>query len=205
MRRNCSDNFIVKRYHHFDLNDSIRTSYRVHRRIIQIQKIPFFLILVYDFYKAYERKKNYVLMYFYNFSLFIQIPECEDDDFHEERQQNRATPSSYDGGSSATPSRRHNRSSNETTTEIENDMTPTTNTGEQSPRQFSVVSLESHNNNNPSFISSPNIIIKSIFQSEKPQTLFRRFPSAAVFLLLRLRRRRFQRRAVAVSRGGAFS
>ncbi|KAG5400432.1 hypothetical protein IGI04_015039 [Brassica rapa subsp. trilocularis] len=76
-------------------------------------------------------------------------------------------------------------------------MTPTTNTGEQSPRQFSVVSLESHNNNNPYFISSPNIIIKSIFQSEKTQTLFRRFPSAAVFLLLRLRRRGFQRRAVA--------
>ena len=27
--RNCSDNFIVKSFHHFDLNDSIRTSYRV--------------------------------------------------------------------------------------------------------------------------------------------------------------------------------
>ncbi|CAN7127026.1 unnamed protein product [Brassica rapa subsp. narinosa] len=139
---------------------------------------------------ANERKKNYILIYFYNFSPFIQIPECEDDDFHEERQQNRATPSS-DGGSSATPSCRHNRCSNEnyqdTLTPLHhngnrNDMTPTTNTEEQSPatsvvsplspRQFSVVPLESHNNNNPPFISSPNLIIKSIFQSEKPQTFF---------------------------------
>ncbi|WZZ61931.1 hypothetical protein YC2023_062038 [Brassica napus] len=31
--------------------------------------------------------------------------------------------------------------------------------------KFSVVPLESHHNNNPSFISSPNLIIKFIFQS----------------------------------------
>ncbi|CAH8391542.1 unnamed protein product [Eruca vesicaria subsp. sativa] len=130
---------------------------------------------------------------------FTPIPECEEDDFQEERYKNRATPSS-DGGSSATPSRHHNRRSNEN---YQHSLTPLhhngtrkrhddDNTGAVSCNKcrphhshrdkFSVVPLES---NNPSFISSPNLIIKSIFQSltrrsPKPSSLPPRSSSSAL-------------------------
>ncbi|RID57491.1 hypothetical protein BRARA_F00861 [Brassica rapa] len=123
---------------------------------------------------------------------FTPIPECEEDDFHEDRYKNRATPSS-DGGSSATPSRhRHHRRSNEENN-YQHTLTPLHHNGNRKRHdssdsddhggsvscnkcrphhshrdKFSVVPLESHhhnNNNNASFISSPNLIIKSIFQS----------------------------------------
>ncbi|KAF8058998.1 hypothetical protein N665_1235s0007 [Sinapis alba] len=115
---------------------------------------------------------------------FTPIPECEEDDFHEERYKNRATPSS-DGGSFATPNHRR-RNSNDNN--YQHTRTPLHHNGNRKRREdhededgggavscnkcrphhshrdkFSVVPLESHNN--PSFISSPNLIIKSIFQS----------------------------------------
>ncbi|CAF2108520.1 IRK-interacting protein-like [Brassica napus] len=107
---------------------------------------------------------------------FTPIPECEEEDLHEERFKNRATPSS-NGGSSATPSRHHKHT-----------LTPLHHNGKPKNKKrhedgggsvvscnncrphhshrdkFSVVPLESHNNNT-SFIYSPNLIIKSIFQS----------------------------------------
>ncbi|KAG2303160.1 hypothetical protein Bca52824_031811 [Brassica carinata] len=115
---------------------------------------------------------------------FTPIPECEEeDDFHEERYKNRATTTpSSDGGSSATPNH-HRRNNN-----YQHTRTPLHHSGNRKRHdddeyggssvscnkcrphhshrdKFSVVPLESHNNNNPSFISSPNLIIKSIFQS----------------------------------------
>ncbi|WZY69389.1 hypothetical protein YC2023_001629 [Brassica napus] len=63
-------------------------------------------------------------------------------------------------------------------------MTPTTNTEEQSPATSVVLTTltatilrrasRKPQQQHPSFMSSPNLTIKSIFQSEKPQTLFRR-------------------------------
>ncbi|KAJ0229160.1 Uncharacterized protein HA466_0318960 [Hirschfeldia incana] len=117
---------------------------------------------------------------------FTPIPECEEDDFHEERYKNRATTPSSDGGSSVTPSRHRNRRSNENS--YQHTLTPLHHNGNRKRHdsddeyggavscnkcrphhshrdKFSVVPLETHHNNNPSFISSPNLIIKSIFQS----------------------------------------
>ncbi|KFK43497.1 hypothetical protein AALP_AA1G133100 [Arabis alpina] len=118
---------------------------------------------------------------------FTPIPECEEDDLQEERYKNRATPSS-DGGSSATPN--HRRNNNNNNNNHQHTLTPLHHKHQNKKRhnddeeddgssvscnkcrphhshrdKFSVVPLESHNNNNPSFISSPNLIIKSIFQS----------------------------------------
>ncbi|CAA7029045.1 unnamed protein product [Microthlaspi erraticum] len=125
---------------------------------------------------------------------FTPIPECEEDDLHEERYKNRATPSS-DGGSSTTPSH-HRRNSN---SNHQHTLTPLHHNGNGKAQnkkrhdddeeggavscnkcrphhshrdKFSVVPLDSHSN--PSFISSPNLIIKSIFQS-----LTRRSPKPA--------------------------
>ncbi|KAG5390936.1 hypothetical protein IGI04_032477 [Brassica rapa subsp. trilocularis] len=111
---------------------------------------------------------------------FTPIPECEEEDLHEERYKNKATPSS-NGGSSATPSRHHKH----TLTPLHHNEKPKNkkrhddNNDEDGGaavscnncrphhshrEKFSVVPLESHNNNT-SFIYSPNLIIKSIFQS----------------------------------------
>ncbi|CAN7134350.1 unnamed protein product [Brassica rapa subsp. narinosa] len=110
---------------------------------------------------------------------FTPIPECEEEDLHEERYKNKATPSS-NGGSSATPSRHHKH----TLTPLHHNEKPKNkkrhddNNDEDGGgsvscnncrphhshrEKFSVVPLETHNN--PSFIYSPNLIIKSIFQS----------------------------------------
>ncbi|CAH8388879.1 unnamed protein product [Eruca vesicaria subsp. sativa] len=109
---------------------------------------------------------------------FTPIPECEEEDLHEERYKNRATPSS-NGGSSTTPNhhhqhtptplhhkgkpknkKRHDDNDDEDRGSVScNNCRP-----HHSHREkFSVVPLETHNNH--SFISSPNLIIKSIFQS----------------------------------------
>ncbi|XP_010546267.1 PREDICTED: LOW QUALITY PROTEIN: IRK-interacting protein [Tarenaya hassleriana] len=133
---------------------------------------------------------------------FTPIPECEEDSLHEERCKNIATPSS-DGGSSATPSR-HRRSHHHTPTPLHNHQNGKS-TGRKRydnassgdgdgggvavscnkcrphhphREKFSVVPLE---NQNPSFISSPNVIIKSIFQSltrksPKPAAAIRPLP-----------------------------
>nr|VDD55937.1 unnamed protein product [Brassica oleracea] len=111
---------------------------------------------------------------------FTPIPECEEEDLHEERFKNRATPSS-NGGSSATPSRHHKH----TLTPLHHNGKPKNKKRHEDDNnedgggsvscnncrphhshreKFSVVPLESHNNN-ASFIYSPNLIIKSIFQS----------------------------------------
>ncbi|KAL0651295.1 hypothetical protein Bca4012_093986 [Brassica carinata] len=111
---------------------------------------------------------------------FTPIPECEEEDLHEERFKNRATPSS-NGGSSATPSRHHKH----TLTTLHHNGKPKNKKRHEDDNnedgggsvscnncrphhshreKFSVVPLESHNNN-ASFIYSPNLIIKSIFQS----------------------------------------
>ena len=112
--------------------------------------------------------------------MLSQIPECEEEDLHEERFKNRATPSS-NGGSSATPSRHrkhtltplhHNgKPKNKKRHEDDNneDGGGSVSCNNCRPHhshreKFSVVPLESHNNN-ASFIYSPNLIIKSIFQS----------------------------------------
>ncbi|XP_013677874.3 IRK-interacting protein [Brassica napus] len=111
---------------------------------------------------------------------FTPIPECEEEDLHEERYKNKATPSS-NGGSSATPSRHHKHTltplhhngkpKNKKRHEDNNDEDGGGSVSCNNCRphhshrdKFSVVPLESHNNN-PSFIYSPNLIIKSIFQS----------------------------------------
>ncbi|CAG7899882.1 unnamed protein product [Brassica rapa] len=120
---------------------------------------------------------------------FTPIPECEEEDLHEERYKNRATPSS-DGGSSATPSHHNRRNNNNnhhkhTLTPLHRNEKPKNKKRHDDSNdedgggsvscnncrphhshreKFSVVPLESHNNN-PSFIYSPNLIIKSIFQS----------------------------------------
>ncbi|KAL0754828.1 hypothetical protein Bca101_092496 [Brassica carinata] len=112
--------------------------------------------------------------------MLSQIPECEEEDLHEERFKNRATPSS-NGGSSATPSRHHKH----TLTTLHHNGKPKNKKRHEDDNnedgggsvscnncrphhshreKFSVVPLESHNNN-ASFIYSPNLIIKSIFQS----------------------------------------
>ncbi|KAF2598363.1 hypothetical protein F2Q68_00010656 [Brassica cretica] len=110
--------------------------------------------------------------------MLLQIPECEEEDLHEERFKNRATPSS-NGGSSATPSRHHKHTltplhhngkpKNKKRHEDDNEDRGSVSCNNCRPHhshrdKFSVVPLESHNNN-ASFINSPNLIIKSIFQS----------------------------------------
>ncbi|KAJ0248082.1 Mff-like domain-containing protein [Hirschfeldia incana] len=122
---------------------------------------------------------------------FTPIPECEEEDLHEERYKNRATPSS-NGGSSATPSHHHKH----TPTPLHHNGKPKNKKRHEEDKdedrggsvscnncrphhthrdKFSVVPLETHNN--PSFITSPNLIIKSIFQS-----LTRRSPKLSSYL-----------------------
>ncbi|KAL0697662.1 hypothetical protein Bca4012_053784 [Brassica carinata] len=103
---------------------------------------------------------------------FTPIPECDEEDLHEEGYKNRATPSS-NGGSSATPSHHHthhngkpkNKKRHEDDNEDRGGSVSCNNCRPHHSHRdkFSVAPLESHSN--PSFIYSPNLIIKSIFQS----------------------------------------
>ena len=117
--------------------------------------------------------------------MLSQIPECEEEDLHEERYKNKATPSS-NGGSSATPSRHHKHTltplhhngkpKNKKRHEDNNDEDGGGSVSCNNCRphhshrdKFSVVPLESHNNN-PSFIylSAPRAI-------SSPLSVFRPF------------------------------
>ncbi|CAN8294029.1 unnamed protein product [Cochlearia groenlandica] len=127
---------------------------------------------------------------------FTPILECEEDEHHEERYKNRATPSSDGGSSATPSHHSHHSHHRRSTNNNnhQHPLTPLHQNGKPKSKKrhdgdeyddgggavscnkcrphhshrdkFSVVPLETHNNNNNlSIISSPNLIIKSIFQS----------------------------------------